>query len=377
MRIGIDLHTINDFMQGSRTYIYNVTKSLLRMDSENEYYLYFTKKASDFKEIFQGRNVHIKRIFPSTRIIRLPIAFPVKLAGDRVDVFHCQYMGPPFSVTPYVVTLHDILHEIYPEFYPNSLRFFMSLFYPFSARRAAKVLTVSEYCKNAIVNMYRVPEEKVEVIYNGVSNEFKPIKDKSLIDSVKKKYGILSKYILFVGRLEPRKNIPGLIKAFYSLKVHHNIPHQLVVVGMRDFKYHKISETVKHLKLTEDIVFTGRIEQEDLSVIYNGADLFVFPSFGEGFGIPPLEAMACGIPVITSNTTALPEVVGDAGIMINPWKNEELSETMYKVLSDSSLQSKMKNRGLERSKLFSWSRTAEKVLRVYEEIYEKNYIKKK
>lgn len=373
MRIGIDLHMVNDFMQGSRTYTYNVIRALIEIDPENDYYLYFTNKPKSLPSLFQKSNVHIRRIVPANRIVRLPISFPLKLAIDRIDVFHCQYMGPPFSATPYVVTLHDIIHEIYPEFYPDSLRFFMSLFYPLSARRAATVLTVSEYCKEAIVKLYKVPEKNVIVAYDGVSDEFKPIRDKSLVNSVGKKYGINKKYILFVGRLEPRKNIPGLFKAFYFLKKHHNIPHQLVIVGMKDFKYNEIYDTVRRLKLDEDIVFTGRVEQEDLPMIYNGADLFVFPSFGEGFGIPPLEAMACGIPVITSNTTALPEVVGDAGIMINPWKNEELSEAMYKVLNDSDLRVRMKRDGLEQSKKFSWTITSEKVLKVYEEVYRKSY----
>jgi len=371
MRIGIDLHMVNDFMQGSRTYTYNVTRALIEIDRENDYYLYFSNKPKNIQPFLKRSNVHIKRIVPTNRAIRLPFSFPLKLANDRIDVFHCQYMAPPVLRTPYVVTLHDILYERYPEFFPPFLRLFMSLFYPYCARRAAYVLTVSRYCKNSIVDVYGLPEEKVGVAYDGVSNDFRPIDNKPLIDTVKKKYGINSKYILFVGRLEPRKNIPGLIEAFYALKKRHNIPHKLAVVGMKDFKYLEIYNTAKRLHLDEDIFFTGRVDQEDLPMIYNGADLFVFPSFGEGFGIPPLEAMACGIPVITSNTTAFPEVVGDAGIMINPWKNKELSEAMYAVLSDASLQSKMRSKGLERSKRFSWSQTAQKILGVYEEIYEK------
>lgn len=371
MRIGIDLHMINKFMQGSRTYVYNVARSLIEKDKVNEYYLYFTKETSELPSILCYPNVHKKTIYPSTRIIRLPFAFPIMLASHGVDVFHCQYMGPPFTLTPYVVTLHDVLHEIYPEFYPHSLRFFMRVFYPFSARRAAKVLAVSEYSKKMIVKIYSVPEEKVEVTYDAVSNdEFRPIKDKSLIGRVKKKYHIHGNYILFVGRLEPRKNIPGLIKAFYSLKVHLNIPQKLVIAGMKDFLYQKVFDTVKHLKLNEDIIFTGRVEQEDLPIIYNGADFFVFPSFAEGFGVPPLEAMACGIPVITSNTTSFPEVVGDAGIMVDPQNIDELSQAMYTLIKDADLRRKLKNRGLERSKLFSWHRTADKVLRIYEEVYE-------
>jgi glycosyltransferase involved in cell wall biosynthesis len=371
MRIGIDLHMINNFMQGSRTYVYNLTRSLIEKDRANEYYLYFTKETSELPSILCHPNVHKKTIYPSTRIIRLPFAFPIALASHGVDVFHCQYMGPPFTFTPYVVTLHDILHEIYPEFYPHFLRFFMSVFYPFSARRAAKVLAVSEYSKKTIVKIYGLPEEKVEVTYDAVCNdEFRPIRDKALTDHILKKYQIHGNYILFVGRLEPRKNISGIIKAFHSLRVHHDIAQKLVIVGMKDFLYQRIFDTAKHLKLGKEIIFTGRVEQEDLPILYNGADFFVYPSFAEGFGVPPLEAMACGIPVITSNTTSLPEVVGDAGILVDPQNIDELSQAMYMLIKDADLRGKMKNRGLERSKLFSWHRTADKVLRIYEEVYE-------
>ncbi len=377
MRIGIDLHTVNDFMQGSRTYIYNVTKALLRMDPVNDYFLYFTENNPELEPEFQQPNVHKNRIFPATRIIRLPLVFPIKLAMQDIDIFHCQYMGPPLSLTPYIVTLHDIIHEVCPEFYPPTLRFLMGTFYPLGARRAARVLTVSEYSKNAIVKIYGVPEGKVEVTYDAVSNEFRIIKDKSMIAAVKNKYHIHGNYILFVGRLEPRKNIPGLIKAFCSLKKHHKISQKLVIVGMKDILYQEIFDTVKHLELNGEVVFTGRVDQEDLPIMYNGADLFVYPSFGEGFGIPPLEAMACGIPVITSNTTSLPEVVGDAGIMVDPHSERQLAKAMYDVLRDCRLQRKMEIRGLKQVKRFSWDRTAEKVLKVYEEVYEESCRRKK
>ncbi|MBU2578197.1 glycosyltransferase family 4 protein [Patescibacteria group bacterium] len=372
MRIGIDLHMVNDFMQGSRTYTYNVTRALIEIDRKNDYFLYFSNIQKSIPPFLQRSNVHIKRIVPTNRAIRLPFSFPLKLANDRIDVFHCQYMAPPVLRTPYVVTLHDILYEHYPEFFPPLLRFFMKLFYPYCARRAAYVLTVSQYCKNSIVDIYGLPEEKVEVAYDGVSNDFRPHRNKTLIDAVAKKYGIASNYILFVGRLEPRKNIPGLLKAFYTLKKKTSAPYQLVIVGMKDFKYQKIFNTVTKYQLEKDVIFTGRVKQKDLPLIYNGADLFVYPSFGEGFGIPPLEAMACGVPVITSDTTALPEVVGDAGILINPWDTNELSEMMNKVLSDDGLRNKMINRGLEQSKRFSWSKTAETVLQVYEKVYKES-----
>lgn len=355
-------------MQGSRTVIYNLTRALIEKNSEHEYYLYCTDKTFELPDDMRRPNVHKKLIVPSTRIIRLPISFPVMLAYHGIDVFHCQYMGPPFLVTPYVVTLHDILHETYPELYPSKLRYFMSKTYPFGARRASKILTVSEYSKKDIMNIYGIPEERITVIYNAVSDEFFQVEDQLVIDEVKKKYRIDSKYIFFVGRLEPRKNIPSLIKAFHFLKEKHKLPHKLVIAGMKDFKYQELFSMVKALNLTDEVIFTGRVEQQDLPLLYNGAELFVYPSYAEGFGLPPLEAMACGTPVITSNTTSLPEVVGNAGVLIDPWNVEELGNAMLKVISDDKLKQELKERGLKQSKKFSWNKAAEKLLECYEDV---------
>ena len=371
MKIGIDFHTVNDFMQGSRTYVYNLTRALIETDNSNEYYLYCTNKNFEIPPELKKPNVHIKYIVPASRCIRLPVSFPIALAYNKIDVFHCQYIGPPFSLTPYVVTIHDIVHETNPELFPKVLRRAMSLTYPFCAKRAAKVLTVSEYSKKEIARLYNIPNDDILVTYNAVSNDFRPIFDRALLEMVKNRYGIDTRYILFVGRLEPRKNIPNLVKAFNYLKITHGIPQKLVIAGMKDFKYLDIFETVKELQLEDEIIFTGRIEQEDLPAFYSGADLFVYPSLGEGFGIPPLEAMACGTPVVTSNTTSLPEVVGDAGIMIDPQSIEELSTAMLKVVSDSNLSNELKSAGVEQAKKFSWHKSAEIVLKCYEQIYEK------
>lgn len=368
MRIGIDLHMVNDFMQGSRTYTYNLTRLLLESDSKNEYFLYFPESSQSLPDVFAGPNVHLRSIWPKSRIIRLPLSFPVKLAMDKIDVFHCQYMAPPLMATPYVVTLHDIIHESHPQYYPKLLRYFMSLFYPYCARRADHVFTVSEYSRMEIIRRYRVSEEKISVTYNGVSDEFQTLDDREKIQAVCRKYGIWHKYLLFVGRLEPRKNIAGLIRAYHLLRQKQPVEHQLVIAGMKDFMYESLFTLVGQLGLSEHVVFTGRVEQEDLPLLYNGADIFVYPTFAEGFGIPPLEAMACGVPVIASNATSLPEVVGDAGILVDPHRDEALAQAMETLLNHAGLRAELREKGLKQAKKFTWRNASEHVLDIYRKL---------
>lgn len=367
MRIGIDLHTLTNLMQGSRTYIYNLVKSLLGLDNSNEYFLYFPNTATDPNILFRQSNAHSRIIFPSSRFIRLPFSFPLKLAADRIDAFHCQYMAPPICPCPYLISLHDIIHETSPQFYPPGLRFLMHHFYPTSARRAAKILTISQYSKGQIAEIYKIPEDRIVVTYVGVSDDFRPIPDQEKIKRVAERYGISGEYILFVGRIEPRKNLGTLIDAYYLLKRGRCIDHRLVIAGMQDPLFRDFHNSISAKAAESRVVFTGGVAEDDLPYLYNGADLFVYPSFAEGFGLPVLEAMACGVPVIASNATALPEAVGDAGIMVPPENPEMFAEAMRRVLSDPELKEAMRHKGLQRVKLFTWRKTAEKVLEAYAE----------
>ncbi len=369
MKIGIDLHTASGITQGTRTYTINIVKHLLKLDHQNEYNLYVTGNHNYFKSLFSQENVFFKKVFPPQRLIRIPFSFPIKLAMDSIDIFHCQYMGPPFSLTPQIVMLHDIIHEYMPEHYPKSLCRLMQMFYPLSARKASRILTVSESSKRDIMKYYKIPEHKIIVTYNGVSEDFHPINDKEKSKDILNKYGIKGEYILYVGRLEPRKNISGLIKAYHQIK-RNNVKHKLVLAGTKYFQHEEIFETVNNLELQEEVIFPGSIKDEDLPLLYNCATLFVYPTFAEGFGIPPLEAMACGTPVISSNTSSIPEVVGNAGILIDPYNTEELASAILTVLRDSNLRERMKFEGLKRAKSFTWENAAKKTLMAYYEIYD-------
>jgi glycosyltransferase involved in cell wall biosynthesis len=365
MRIGLDLHPMTALMQGSRTYIHCLTQALIRRGGENAYTLYLPDVSTAPKDAYAGTNITLGRIAPS-RIKRL-LSFGHLLRRDHIDLFHCQYLAPPMLPCPYVLSLHDIIHESNPEFYPGGLRRLMSRLYPRSARKAAAVLTISEYSRQEIIKRYQIPGNRVRVALLAADESFKPATDQAQALRTARRYGINGKYILFVGRIEPRKNIPGLIEAFGMLTADGATEHTLVVAGMMDDLYRKFhAETTA--RFGGRVVFTGKVEQEDLPSLYAGADLFVYPSFAEGFGLPPLEAMACGTPVITSNTTSLPEVMGDAGVLVDPHDTAALAHAMRRVLADADLRRGLRTRGLEQSQKFSWDKTAAVTAGIYEAV---------
>lgn len=269
-----------------------------------------------------------------------------------------------------VVTVHDIITLIYPEKHPFKRQLLYKFLLPRTLKNADKIITVSEHTKNDLIKYFHISGEKIKVIHNGVSQKFKPLND-TQISEVKNKYNLDFPFILYVGTLEPRKNIPALIQAFKLLDK-QNLPHKLVIAGKKGWKYREIFEMIEELNLSEDVVFTGYVPDNDLPALYNASDLFVYPSIYEGFGLPPLEAMACGTPVITSDTSSLPEVVGNAGITIDPKDVNLLSTMMYEVLTNDSLKQEMINKGLNRAKLFSWELCAVETLKLYEELCSNN-----
>ena len=238
---------------------------------------------------------------------------------------------------------------------------------PRTIKSADKIIAISHHTKNDIIQHFKIPEDKIKVIHLAANKNYKPLQGDK-INKIKQKYDLNCPFILYVGGLAPNKNVKRLIQAFYKLKK-QGINHKLILTGVKRWKYKSIFETIEKLNLQKDVIFTGYVPDEDLPALYNAADLFVYPSLYEGFGLPPLEAMACGTPVITSNTSSLPEVVGDAGIMVNPYDVDELANKMYEVLTNDGLGEELSKKGLERAKLFSWKKCAEEHLKVYEEVY--------
>jgi glycosyltransferase involved in cell wall biosynthesis len=367
MKIGFVTSFIDERGGGIGTYSYELIKNF---NKKNEYYL-IHHTPIDLDIYTTNHEILIKRCsLPFKGIIWRLINTPLKLKfKKKLDLVHDPYgIGPLSFKMPFkkVITIHDLTPTLFPHTFSSMAVVSHKLLLPRTLKTADKIITDSNSTKNDLINYFNIPEEKIRVILLAADEKFKPLSNKE-IKEAKQKYSLNFPFILYVGTLEPRKNIPSLIKAFYKLKK-KNLQYKLVIAGKRGWKYKEIFETIDKLNLQNDVVFTGYVSDEDLPALYNAADLFVYPSIYEGFGLPPLEAMACGTPAITSNTSSLPEVVGDAGIMVDPPDVDGLADAMYEVLTKEGLRANMIKKGLERAKTFSWEKCARETLEVYEEV---------
>jgi glycosyltransferase involved in cell wall biosynthesis len=269
-----------------------------------------------------------------------------------------------------VVTVHDLSFLRYPEGAEPGLRQYLSAAVPRSAREADLVLADSENTRRDVVELLGISAERVEVVYPGVDQQFTVVQETEALEEVKRTYGLSLPFILTVGTLEPRKNLIALLEAYTVLQERRGFDHKLVVAGGKGWLYEGIFQRVKELSLTQDVVFLGFVSEEHLPALYSLADVLVFPSIYEGFGLPPLEAMACGTPVVTSDSSSLPEVVGDAGLMVAPDDHQALAEAIVRVIEDAHLRGDLVKRGLARAAEFSWQATGERLLSAYQSLYE-------
>ncbi|MBW9221791.1 glycosyltransferase family 4 protein [Methanothermococcus sp. SCGC AD-155-C09] len=372
MKIGIISEPLNQPLTGVGNYLYNLIKELLNKNLCNNIVLINYKNCNIFPTVNKTLiNNPLKKISKTYLWYAYIFALnSIRGYFNGLDIIHNPYQAPTFfdlKGQKYIITVHDLIQILFPKEVKPLVHLVQKTMLPRTIRTADKIISVSHNTKKDVIKYFKIPEDKIEVIYNGVNEEYKPLPDNE-IEKIRQKYNLEYPFILYVGGLAPNKNIPTLIKAFYKLKK-QRLLHKLVIIGAKRLKYNSIFETIDKLNLQKDVIFTGYVPEEDLPALYNAADLFVYPSIYEGFGLPPLEAMACGIPVITSNSSSLPEVVGNAGIMVDPYDVDGLSRAMYEVLTNDGLREELRKRGLERAKLFTWKKCAEEHLKVYEEVY--------
>jgi len=372
MRIGFDISAQSLPRSGIGQYQIHLLEALLRLDKENDYLLYAfnLRNRERFSSIrFPSDHYQMKVIpFPQRLITFWWMKFrspPLeRMAGD-CDLFQVSEVCiQPAKKAKTVAMVHDLTTLLFPQYHTAGNRFLHNQRF----RRLNKVdgiLANSEATKRDILNHLDIRPEKVFVIPLGADERFRPMK-KEDIHPVLQKYQLDKPYILFVGTLEPRKNAETLVRAFNELKQRHSIPHELVLAGRKGWLFEPILKTIGFSPFKGDIRLLDYVEDSEVPALMNGATVFSYPSFYEGFGLPVLEAMQCGAPVVTSSVSSLPEVGGGACLYIHPESADELAETLYRVIRDYSLQKILSEKGIERAKQFSWDRCAEETLKAYE-----------
>lgn len=420
MIIGIDASRANrDHKTGVEWYSYYLIKKLAQLDDKNQYILYTDKPLkgglldlSEQDDFFQS-NQEIKYDKDGFQIIKSPFNnFKAKILNWPFDYLWTQgrlslemlFNRPdvlfiPAHVLPFIhprksiITIHDVGFKQESRLYKKEqmgpigrkkalLNFFVRIFTwgkysantvdylswstEYALKYASKIITVSNFTKSELQKYYKIKKvDKIKVIYNGYNVSLcKKITDQDKVDQVLNKYGIEKPYLFYVGRIERKKNIPALIEAFALMRESDkDIKHKLVLVGDASFGYDEVNYIIEEFDLDQDVIMTGWLEEEDLPCIYNGASAFVFPSNYEGFGIPILQAMACGVPVVASNVSSIPEVAGGAALLFDPCDIKSIAESMKRIIKDEKLKQELIEKGHQRVSNFSWEKCAQETLR--------------
>ena len=365
MRYAIDAHAIGQRLTGNEVYARSLVGAFAAVDKRSDFYTYISSKEA---ESWIPERFHIRYV-SSNPFARLSYSLMNQLRRDRPDVLHVQYTAPIFCPVPTVVSIHDVSFLEHPEYFTALRRKQLEVTVARTARTAAKIITGSEFSRDSILKAYDVHPDKVVVVSDAASPFFRVVNRESATRKARKLLGENIPFVLSVGDLQPRKNHIGLIRAFADLvRACPQLPHKLVLVGQDTWFGARVREAAKHSGVEDRIRFLGFVTDEDLLQLYNAADCFAFPSYYEGFGIPILEAMACGRAVVCANTSSIPEVADGAGLLFDPYRTEEIARAMKDVLVDSQLRARMERLGVQRAAGFTWQETARLTLGVYEEV---------
>jgi glycosyltransferase involved in cell wall biosynthesis len=367
MRIAIDARKLRDF--GIGTYIRNILIELSRLDRTTEYVVLCRPDDLDSGDVL-GQNF---RMVPETAplySISEQIKIPLSLAREKVRLVHePHYVLPPAIQCRSVVTIHDCIHLMFPQYLPGRLAYVYAKGSMWAAtRKADRILTVSEASKRDILRFFDVPPDKVEVIYNAIDERFLAPANVERMDLVRQRYQLDDPFVMYVGNIKPHKNIERLIEAFGRARAQSPDNLKLIIIGDEISKYPALRQSVHKHKLDKHVRFLGFQPMETLAAFYRLARAFVFPSLYEGFGLPPLEAMACGSPVVTSNVSSLPEVAGGAALLVDPYDVEAIAHGIVRAVTDDALRADLIARGHERARSFSWAQSVKKIHQIYMQV---------
>jgi len=359
MKIGIDTRELAGKKAGIGWYIYHVLSNILKLDTKNEYFAY-SCETIDFPDFS-----NLTKIVIPKKGLSWHLETAKRIEKDDIELYWSisSPIVPAITKIPTIYTIHDLTNIFYPQYHKLKGRLIDKLFLAKAVKKTKKIIAISDATKKDIVKLFPSTKEKVYVTHLGYDKVFKPI-SKSEVQSHLEKYKLSPGYVLYVGTLEPRKNIETILKAYARIDFEIQKSHPLVIAGKKGWKYENIFKTYNELKLKEKVKFLDYLDFSDLPALYNGASVFVFPSFYEGFGLPPLESMACGTPVITSNISSLPEVVGNAGILVEPLDIDNIAQNIEKILTDLSFRQQLSDSAIKQASKFSWQKTAEETLKI-------------
>jgi glycosyltransferase involved in cell wall biosynthesis len=374
--IGLDATYLSVYGKGVSRYQHSFIKTLSRLDKTNHYYIFLNRK-NIIPLLPQQDNFHYIRVHIPKRIIWDQFQLPWLLMKYKVDIYHSLLDTLPIvgrgRFVMYLFEIPDYRIKFIESQKGNSLytrisHRYSKFMFPFALRKADIIMVSSCSTKSDLMQNYDIKQEKIHVVYPAADEQFCPAKGEREIVNTRRKYNAEEGYILHLSSSDPRDNTPVVISAYYRMKTQLKTRKKLIIGGDVGSQRQKLGHLIRKFNLQDDVVFTGYLSGEELVVLYQAADLFIDPSLYEGFGFQVIEAMACGIPVITSNLASLPEIVADAGFLVKPTDIDNLASAMVKILTDSGLQRTLRQKSLEKAKSFSWGRTAKETLRIYEEI---------
>jgi glycosyltransferase involved in cell wall biosynthesis len=365
MLFAVDAHAIGRHLTGNEVYVRSLLRGFAELDRESEFIACVSEREAEASIPARFRVRHVS----ANPYRRLGWDLERMVRKERPDLVHVQYTGPVFCSAPTVVTVHDVSFIEHPEYFTGLRSAQLRLTVSRTVRNAAKVITVSEFSRSAILRAYDIPTEKVVAIPNAASPEFRVVGRERAQKAVRERLGFDAPFVFSVGDLQPRKNHIGLIAAFSQLMARQpQLPHHLVLTGKETWFTPKVLEAASKSGFASRIHFTGFVGDPELLELYNACECFVFPSFYEGFGLPILEAMACGRAVACSSTSAMPEVADGAGLLFNPHDTDDMARALADILLDPELRARMERLGLQRAAGFTWQKSARATLEVYHEI---------
>lgn len=385
MRIGINAYFLQQPATGSGEHLYNLLEGLDSVDDSgaNSYLVLYPHLSATriLRTPPLGPQFQIKEIRGTgarlgVRLGKLwweQVALARACAAERVELLHSPYFASPLACDPpAIVTIHDVIPMVLPS-YGRALhtRLYMALVSA-AARRARAIITVSEASRADVVRVLGIPPDRIHVVYNAADPGFHPVDDQQALEWVREAHGIAGDFILYFGGFDQRKNVERVVRAYHAARAGFPRPCRLVLAGAMEMVGHPLypdpRPLIRRLGLEGEVTVAGRISQEDKAPLYSAATAFVFPSLYEGFGIPVLEAMACGTPVITSKTSSLPEVAGDAALLVDPTSVESIAGAMVRLVEDPQLRSVLRAKGIERARQFNWEDSAARTLEIYRQV---------